>query len=230
MLPRQQKVFVKSGYNYLIFLPRDYKSSEEWPLILFLHGAGEKGTDLDRLKNTALPEKLEEREDFPFVVISPQCPPGFTWSTKLVGGLLDSAVKQYRVDENRIYLTGISMGGYGTWHMAMEQPTRFAAIAPICGGGNPRLASRIRHLPVWVFHGAQDKVVPISESQVMADALENLGGNVRFTIYPNAGHDSWTVTYDNPELYDWFLSHSRRPCSECPEVYGENRSEQRSEA
>ena len=230
MLSRQQKVFVKHGYNYLIFLPKDYVSSERWPLILFLHGAGEKGTDLDRLKNTALPQRLEELEDFPFVVISPQCPPGFYWSTKLVGGLIDMALELYKIDENRIYLTGISMGGYGTWDTAIENPTKFAAIAPICGGGNPMLASRIKHLAIWIFHGAQDRIVPVGESKVMATALGNLGGDVRLTIYPNAGHDSWTETYRNPELYDWFLSHSRRPCSECPEVYGENRSEQRPEA
>ena len=102
------------------------------------------------------------------------------------------------------------MGGYGTWALALKYPHRFAAIAPICGAGNPVLARTIKHLPIWVFHGAKDKVVPIKHSQDMVDALKEVGGNVKFTIYPEAGHDSWTETYNNPELYEWFLKQSRK--------------------
>jgi predicted peptidase len=101
------------------------------------------------------------------------------------------------------------MGGYGTWHLAAAQPQRFAAIAPICGGGNPTQAPKLKNLPVWAFHGAKDDVVPLSESEIMVSALQGCGGNVKFTVYPEAKHDSWTQTYNNPELYQWFLQHRR---------------------
>jgi hypothetical protein len=113
------------------------------------------------------------------------------------------------VDADRIYLTGLSMGGFGTWNLAMTWPGRFAAIAPICGGGNPRNAWSIRHIPTWVFHGAKDPVVPLSMSEDMVSALRQYNGQVTFTVYPEARHDSWTESYDNPELYSWFLEHTR---------------------
>lgn len=213
---RQRHVRNEKGYSYLLYLPDKYGSQDLWPLILFLHGAGEKGNELDRLKKTGLPGKLETVENFPFIVISPQCPRGSYWSARSLGELLDDAAARYKVDPSRIYLTGISMGGYGAWDFAVEQPWRFAAIAPICGGGNPGLAERIKGIPVWAFHGDQDEIVPISESEVMVDALKRYGGNIRFTIYPDAGHDSWTRTYNDPELYEWFLSHCREPCRDYP--------------
>ena len=111
----------------------------------------------------------------------------------------------------RIYVTGLSMGGYGTWDLATRYPNRFAAIAPICGGGEPARACTVKHLPVWAFHGAKDEVVPLEQSQAMIDALAACDGNARLTVYPDADHDAWTQTYDNPELYDWFLSHRRQP-------------------
>ncbi len=116
--------------------------------------------------------------------------------------------EKYNVDKNRIYVTGLSMGGYGTWSLAMEYPYRFAAIAPICGAGNERIACRLKDTPVWAFHGAKDNVVPISGDQKLIDELKKCGGDIKFTIYPNANHDSWTETYNNPKLYDWLLSHS----------------------
>jgi len=209
MRPHQQHILRKQGYNYLLYLPRDYGVGKKWPLIVFLHGRGERGSNLNLLKKTALPRNLEEIEYLPFVVISPQCPHGFSWSSTMIFRLLDDVAARYKIDENRVYLTGISMGGYGTWDAAIQQPWRFAAIAPICGGGNPELASRLKDLPVWAFHGAMDTSVPVSESRAMVQAIETLGGDVRFTVYPDAGHDSWTRTYDSPEIYQWFLSHSR---------------------
>jgi len=123
--------------------------------------------------------------------------------------LLKDVSKKYRIDENRIYVTGLSMGGYGTWDLAIKYPNRFAAIAPVCGGGDPTKASVLKDLPIWVFHGAKDEVVTLDKSQVMVDAIEKTGGSVKFTIYPEANHDSWTETYNNPELYEWFLAQSR---------------------
>jgi predicted peptidase len=125
-----------------------------------------------------------------------------------LNSLLDDLVSRYRIDKQRIYVTGLSLGGFGTWSLAAAYPDRFAAIAPICGGGNPEDAASIAHLPVWVFHGAKDKVVSIEKSEEMVAALKKVGSDVKFTVYPDAGHNSWTATYENPELYEWFLEHT----------------------
>lgn len=216
--------------NYLLFLPRDYgrRRTERWPLILFLHGAGERGTDLAKVKVHGPPKLVASRPDFPFIVVSPQCPEHQIWDSDALLALLDHVLGRYRVDPSRVYLTGLSMGGYGTWALGLRAPERFAAIAPICGGGdvlpvhlgpnetNPAL----RTLAVWAFHGAKDPVVPLHESERMVEALRRVGcKEVKLTVYPEAGHDAWTATYANPELYDWFLQHRRpelRPASTKP--------------
>ena len=153
-----------------------------------------------------------------FIVVSPQCPAGVSWDDDAIGALLDEIAAKHRVDAKRVYLTGLSMGGFGTWSYAMKNPGRFAAIVPICGGGETSSVRRMARtkraeltsLPVWVFHGAKDPTVPLSESQQMVDALKQAGAaNVQFTIYPEAKHDSWTETYNNPELYAWLLRHTR---------------------
>jgi predicted peptidase len=132
----------------------------------------------------------------PLLNKSHQSPPGESWSVQILSNLLDEAITQYPIDQNRIYLTGLSMGGYGTWHLAAAEPQRFAAIAPVCGGGNTLQAEHLKNLPVWTFHGARDHVVPLSASEKMVAALKACGGNVRFTVYPEADHDSWTQTYE----------------------------------
>ncbi len=197
--------------NYLLFLPEGYDSdtSKRWPLMLFLHGAGESGNDLSKVKQHGPPKIVEKKKDFPFIVVSPQSS-GRGWNPDTLNALLDDVVKNYRVDTDRVYLTGLSMGGFGTWALAAAHPERFAAIAPICGGGNPRSAGRLKDLPIWVFHGAKDSTVKIEASQAMVDALkEAKAPEVKFTIYPDAGHDSWTETYNNPDLYKWFLDHKK---------------------
>jgi predicted peptidase len=200
--------------KYLLYLPKDYgKEGQGWPLILFLHGAGERGDDLESLKICGLPEFLEEQEDFPFIVVSPQCPAGGWWPDDIdvLINLLDDIVSRYDVDEKKIYLTGMSMGGYGTWRLACAYPDRFAAIAPLCGGAHHGVkASELKDVPVWAFHGAKDGVVPLRESEDMVDAVKKQGGEVKFTVYPDADHDCWTATYRNKELYDWFLKHRKK--------------------
>jgi predicted peptidase len=119
-------------------------------------------------------------------------------------------LRKYRIDKDRVYLTGLSMGGYGTWALAAAHPEKFAAIAPICGGGNPAEAAKLARLPIWVFHGAKDPTVPIERSKEMVEAIKAAGGDAKFTIYPEAGHDSWTETYNNPELYQWLLAQKRK--------------------
>jgi predicted peptidase len=202
--------------RYLLHLPAAYETdpAQRWPLILFLHGGGERGTDQHMLKIHSIPMIVEQQPDFPFVVLSPQCPADSSWVEELdaLDALLETICETYRVDRGRLYLTGPSMGGMGTWSYAVAHPDKFAAIAPICGGlryVNPQRACVLKELPVWVFHGAEDPIVPIAMSQVLVDALEGCGGNVRFTIYPGRGHDVHVETYDNPELYKWFLAHRR---------------------
>ncbi|GAB4574346.1 MAG: prolyl oligopeptidase family serine peptidase [Anaerolineae bacterium] len=204
-------------FPYILTLPDRYGAAErKWPLILFLHGAGERGTDVNLVRQHGIPRMATQFDEFPFITVSPQCPENHWWSDYLEAliALVDMISNQYAVDPDRIYLTGLSMGGYGTWHLAASYPDRFAAIAPICGGGLwaygfPERVRELKHVPVWVFHGALDDVVPLSESEVLVRELEAAGGQVRFTVYSEADHDSWTQTYNNPDLYTWFLSHRR---------------------
>jgi predicted peptidase len=210
------------GLDYLLFLPQDYGAEPEkkWPLILFLHGMGERGDDLDLVKKHG-PAKILDKKDSgefiaEFIVVSPQCPDDSFWpgETEALNALLDHSVENYAVDTSRIYLTGLSMGGYGTWQLAIECPERFAAIAPICGGamfftGLAEKICALKDVPVWAFHGARDRTVSLAESADLVSALKKCGGEVSLTIYPGAEHDSWTETYDNPELYAWFLSHQK---------------------
>jgi predicted peptidase len=215
----EKKVTRTVGLDYLLFLPKDYdaKGSKTWPLIFFLHGAGERGTNIAKVAAHGPPKVVKHKPEFPFIVVSPQCPSGSRWSDDVLLALLDEITDEYKVNTNRIYLTGLSMGGFGTWSLGLTHPERFAAIAPICGGGDilaillpdPKKARALKSLPVWAFHGAKDEVVKVAESERMVEALKKTGNSAKLTIYPEAGHDSWTVTYNNPALYEWFLEHQR---------------------
>jgi predicted peptidase len=198
--------------NYLLYLPELYDQQESWPLLLFLHGAGERGDDLSLVKKHGPPKLIDQGKSFPMIVVSPQCPQGSWWTTRPLEltALLDEIASQYKVDPDRVYLTGLSMGGFGTWTLAAYSPQRFAAIVPICGGGEPLITRALGHMPTWVFHGAKDPVVPLERSETMVEALKKVNNNVKFTVYPDALHDSWTATYDNPEVYEWLLG-QRRP-------------------
>jgi predicted peptidase len=201
----KQKITMK----YLLYLPPDYGQKEACPLLVFLHGAGERGDDLDQVKVHGPPKLIEQGKDFPFIVVSPQCPSRQWWQPDAIAHLIDEICEKHKVDRQRIYLTGLSMGGYGTWATVAAHPRLLAAIVPICGGGDPGLVERHKHVPTWVFHGAKDEVVPLKNSQEMVDALQAAGAEVKFTIDPEAGHDSWTKAYENPALYDWLLQHKR---------------------
>ncbi|HVY72384.1 MAG TPA: prolyl oligopeptidase family serine peptidase [Verrucomicrobiae bacterium] len=206
--------------NYLLFLPRDYDADKgkSWPLMLFLHGAGERGTNLVKVAVHGPPKLVKNQPDFPFILVSPQCPSGERWNDDALLALLDDVTKTYRVDKKRVYLTGLSMGGFGTWSLGIKNPDRFAALVPICGGGSvidilladPRKHDALKSLPIWAFHGAKDNVVALSESERMVEAIKRDGGNAKLTVYPEANHDSWTATYANPELYAWLLEQSRK--------------------
>ncbi|AHM63553.1 putative peptidase [Flammeovirgaceae bacterium 311] len=198
-------------YPYEIFYPDTYQqdTSKNWPLILFLHGAGERGSDLAKVKIQGLPKYLQGRRDFPFVVAYPQCPQLSYWTVPGLRAWLKEVLTKVRYDRERVYLTGLSMGGYGTWHWAAAHPEQFAAIIPICGGGEPLQAKKLTNLPIWAFHGAKDNIVPVEQTLEMAKAVKRAGGDVKVTIYPNLFHDSWTETYNNPEIYNWLLEHKR---------------------
>jgi predicted peptidase len=198
--------------NYLLFLPETYgKDKKRWPLILYLHGSGERGSDFNRLKKLGLPKKVEQDPKFPFIVLSPQCPAGRFWSdidvTLMVIAMLGEVCKKYQVDKDRIYLTGLSMGGHGTWWLAQQFPNQWAAIAPICGWGNPYLAQRLKNIPAQVYHGGKDRNVPIGLAKMMVSTLESAGGQVEMVVYPNEGHVIWERAYADPKLYQWLLKH-----------------------
>jgi predicted peptidase len=203
--------------SYLLFLPDGYRQEDgkRWPLIVFLHGAGERGEDLELVKIHGPPKLVEAGKKMPFIVVSPQLALGEWWSPDMVAWLTRELISTLRVDPERVYLTGLSMGGYGTWETASKYPELFAAIAPICGRGDPASAWRLRHIPTWIFHGGKDPVVPIKHSDDMNRALKKYG-NVKYTVYPEADHDSWSETYLNDELYNWFLGNKRFSYAEVP--------------
>jgi predicted peptidase len=212
--PQQLRKQVEIRLDYLLYLPDDYgkEQTKKWPLILFLHGAGERGNDVNLVAKHGPPKLLAGKTDLAvknFIVVSPQCPANKWWEPTEVIALLDEVGEKYNVDAGRVYLTGLSMGGFGTWDTAVRYPQRFAAIAPICGGGDPRRVGALRTMPVWVFHGDKDPTVPVQRSIEMVEALKKAGNDVQFTRYPDAGHDSWTETYNNAKLYEWFLQHKR---------------------
>lgn len=200
-------------FSYLLALPAGYDAdpAHRWPLVVFLHGIAERGTDVDRLRHDGLPREIEAGRALPCVVISPQCPVDEWWNAAALEAFIDDAIHRYRIDADRVYLTGLSMGGFGTWTLATRHPERYAAIVPICGGGEPKDAARLRDLPIWAFHGALDHIVSVARSQEMVDAIRAAGGHPRLTIYPDLKHISWRVTYANDELYPWLLAQRRRP-------------------
>lgn len=211
---------------FLLFVPSAYQEQPtRWPLMLFLHGFGESGDgELTRVKDHGPPKLVESDPDFPCVVVSPQLPfpvdpesydqdpDGLhkihrAWKPSPLMELVDHVSRQLRIDRQRIYVTGLSMGGFGTWRLIAAYPDRFAAAVPVCGGGDPESASALAKVPIWAFHGARDEVVPVQRSKWSVDAVQAAGGDVKLTIYPTADHDSWTQTYANPKVYQWLLSH-----------------------
>lgn len=203
---------VQMPVRYLTYLPKSYApKGEPVPLLLFLHGSGESGDDIEKVKAWGPPALIEKGTDFPFIVISPQSPTPRGWNAGLLKGMLDDVLAKYNVDRKRVYLTGLSMGGFGAWELAARYPDTFAALAPIAGGWNPREAKRLKDIPVWAFHGKKDDAVPESASAAMVEALKAAGGNVKYTMLPDAGHvEAWVYAYEKAGLFDWFLQ-QRKP-------------------
>ena len=199
------------SFRYLVNLPTGYKedTTKNWPLLIFLHGSGERGTNPEVIRRHGPAGQIAKGMELPFIVISPQCPPNERWRGSELSVFMDKMIPKYRVDRDRIYCTGLSLGGFGTWALATERPDLFAAIAPICGGGDPSDAGRIKDIPAKIFHGATDTVVLPEESQKMVDAIKELGGKPIFTLYENVGHNSWGRAYNEPDFYTWLLKQKR---------------------
>ncbi|MFT5128735.1 MAG: putative peptidase [Rhodothermales bacterium] len=201
--------------KFWLYLPTRYDEDDaKLPLIIFLHGSSKRGTDLERVKANGMPPLLDKKEDWDFVVASPQAGYKYAWQRCWrpddIALLLAELLKSYRIDPKRVYLTGLSMGGYGAWACAAAYPELFAAAVPICGGGELGWAEQYGELPIWAFHGADDYVVSVRRSQEMVTAINALGGKAKLTAYPGVGHDSFTQTYANPDMFAWLLRHSRR--------------------
>ncbi len=202
--------------QFWLYLPKSYErasKTEPMPLIIYLHGSSRRGRDVEQVKANGLAPLMDKRDDFEFVVVSPQALSKHSWQRCWQPDdliiLLDHLLATYHIDPKRVYLTGLSMGGYGTWAAIEKHADRFAAAAPICGGGDPASAKSIGKLPVWAFHGEDDRVVSVERSREMVTAIETAKGNARLTVYPGVGHDSYTRTYADPKLYQWFLKHKR---------------------
>lgn len=209
--------------KYLLYLPKDYDElnieldqesfgigPKKFPLIIFLHGMGERGDDLEKVKIHGLPKQIDAGQDFDFIVACPQCPDNKFWGETLEDefiSFLKDLIEKYNVDTSKIYLTGLSMGGFGTWYYGYKYTNAFAALAPVCGGISHSVSfEAYKDIPIWNFHGAKDAAVPLERSTSIVNALNDIGGNIKFTVYPELEHDSWTPTYENPALYKWFLS------------------------
>jgi len=194
--------------NFLEYLPRGYMLEGNWPLILFLHGSGERGDDLSLVKKHG-PLQVAQEMLLPFVIIAPQCPDGQSWSAELLNAFLLTILNRYSIDQGRVYVTGLSMGGTGTWELAKRNPEIITAIAPICGRGSVMNICKLKDMPVWAFHGAKDEIIPLHYSTNTVNELKKCGGIARLTIYPDALHDCWTETYEDHKLYEWFLEHQK---------------------
>ena len=191
---------------YLRYLPQ----GQNYPLLLFLHGAGEPGSDLKHVGDHGLNDILERLPE-PTLVLAPQCPEDTRWTDKLAAleTLIGDTAATFPVDPARIYLTGLSLGGQVTWYLAARAAERFAALVPICGRSNPAEAERLGSLPIWVFHGDSDDTVPLAESTTMVRVLKETGNDAKLTVFPATAHNSWAPAYSTLELYTWLFAQRR---------------------
>lgn len=203
----------KASLNYLVYTPKSYNNNSKLPLIVSLHGVGERGDNIEKVKKYGIHKILRENDDFPFVVVSPQCPEDEIWEMQfnLLKDLLEEIKNNYNIDDERMYLTGFSMGGYGTWNFAILNPQIFAAIVPISGGAiSPHKALNLKNIPIWVAHGDKDTAVDIEESRRIVDYIKPHNPNVVFKVYEGAGHEVCTTAYEDPEMFEWLLKQKKK--------------------
>ncbi len=200
------------NFSYVKYLPKDFDESKEYPLVIFLHGAGERGDDLDiAMRHGYMKHVRESGREYPFIFVAPQCPHEKYWGcfTESLIAFVDDMIASLPVDKKRVYLTGLSMGGTGTWMLAMACPEKFAAIAPICGSGIYWNAIAVKDLPIMMYHGDCDAIVPVTESINMLTAVNKLGGNAKLEICNGVAHNAWDYAYEGNTLYNWLLSHKK---------------------
>ncbi|MEO8017966.1 MAG: prolyl oligopeptidase family serine peptidase [Pseudomonadota bacterium] len=197
----------------LLYLPRNFRSDsgKKYPLLVFLHGSGEIGVDIELIKKHGPPQWLETRTDFPFIVASPQSPlpevRGF--DPHMLDAMLDELLERLPIDRDRVYLTGLSLGGIWSYGWAALRPERFAAIVPMSGRWDTEDACRLKDVPVWAFHGELDDAVPLAGDSAMVDAVNRCGGQAKLTVFPGEGHEIWEHAYADPALYAWLLAQRR---------------------
>lgn len=194
--------------GYWVYMPQEVEQREEWPLVVFLHGKGD-GNRPELVLKHGLPREVADGQHFPFLLVSPRSGVDKWWSAPELKLLLDEVLATYPVDVGRVYLTGISMGGFGTWDLGAHVPQYFAALVPICGGGDPKMASKYSKLPIRAYHGDADQVVGLHYSQEMVNAVEREGGEVELIVLPDTGHRAWPLVYGDPEFWDWLLHQKR---------------------
>jgi predicted peptidase len=202
----------KTTVHYWLFVPpaSEAKPADGYPLMLFMHGAGERGSDLNLVKKHGPPKLVGKNAELnKFIIASPQCPANQRWDLTAMKGLIDHLAETQPVDKNRIILTGLSMGGFATWGMLAKYPDLAAAAVPICGGGKPETAALFKNVPIHCYHGAKDPTVPQKQSDDMIEALKKAGGKPEYTVFPDAAHDSWTAAYSDPKLFPWMLAQKR---------------------
>ena len=201
-------------YKYVVYVPDDYTPQRTWPAVLYMHGAGERGVDGRVHSLHGLGLAIRKHVDrYPCIVVMPQCRPEVRWEGPMVElalATLNAAIETYRIDESRIVLTGLSLGGYGTWRIASMHPERFSCAVPVCGGGDSAWAPQLAKLPIWCWHGDADTVVPAERSRTMVEAVRAAGGDVRYDELPGVGHNSWDACYQNAEVAAWMLANRRR--------------------
>jgi predicted peptidase len=214
----EKRTFKEGGGEmpYRLMKPEGYDPKKSYPLVVFLHGAGERGKNNENQLVHGVRDfaKAEHRKKYPCFLIAPQCPAGSFWTKKeperLVLELIPALRKEFSIDARRIYITGLSMGGYGTWDLLARRPELFAAAVPICGGGNPKMAERFAKVPIWAFHGDKDGAVPVASSREMIAAIEKAGGKPKYTEYKGVGHDSWTQTYRDEKMFAWLFEQKKK--------------------
>ena len=221
LLEKRQFTLGKASLPYRLMKPAGYDASKKYPLVVFLHGAGERGDDNKAQLRHGIKDFASDaaRKKHPCFLIAPQCPKGKGWASfgkepspqeKQLLALIGELRKEFSIDGKRIYLTGLSMGGFGTWDLLARQPDLFAAGVPICGGGDPAKAETLAKIPIWAFHGDKDGAVPVERTRKMVAAIKKAGGTPKYTEYPGVGHDSWTASYKNPAVIDWLFAQKKK--------------------
>lgn len=196
-------------YDYMTFYPKDYIKTRRYPLLVFLHGAPQRGKDLKLICSEGLPRELQSKQlSLPMLVIAPQCPDAESWKAELIYESIKHFANNNLIDIQKIYMTGFSMGGYGTLFFIKKYQNFIAAAAPVCSGGSYFIPYDLADTPLWFFHGKLDKIIEFHKTEKLVNELKRIHADVKFTIYEDLGHDVWTPAYKNKELYDWFLSYS----------------------